>query len=143
MNINRTRTLSGTKAFDYNDIINYIKYQNKNKTRNEIIYQKIIQEGTKQHTIAAEIQWKKQLPKINFKKIWKKTYISCGQLITKYLHCRLLHYSTKSNMSMLKCSRDYNTNCQYCRLTEDNLHLFIHCTRMKKCGNITKQYLTN
>ena len=35
MNINRTRTLSGTKAFDYNDIINYIKYQNKNKTRNE------------------------------------------------------------------------------------------------------------
>ena len=50
MNINRTKTLSGTKAFDYNDIINYIKYQNKNKTRNEIIYQKIIQEGTKQHT---------------------------------------------------------------------------------------------
>ena len=35
MNINRTKTLNGTKAFDQNDIINYIKYQNKNKTRNE------------------------------------------------------------------------------------------------------------
>ena len=33
---------------------------------------------------------------------------------------------------MHKCSRDYKPNCEYCRLTEDNLHLFIHCTRIKK-----------
>ena len=124
-----------------------MKNQNKNipktKPEKKIIYQKIIQEGTKQHTIAVEIQWKKQLPNINFEKIWKNTYKSYRQSFTKDLHYRLSHYSTKTNMYMHKCSRDYNPNCEFCGLTEDNLHLFIHCTRIKKSGNITKQYLKN
>ena len=51
----------------------------------KIIYQKIIQEGTKQHTAAGEIQWKKQLANINFEKIWKNTYKSNRQPFTKDL----------------------------------------------------------
>ena len=54
---NRTKTLSGRKPFYYKDI-NCIKNHNKNitkiKTETRTIYQKIIQEGSKQHTIAGE-----------------------------------------------------------------------------------------
>ena len=34
----------------------------------------MIEEGTKQHTIAGEIQWKKQIPNINLEKILKNIY---------------------------------------------------------------------
>ena len=54
-------------------------------------------------------------------------------------HYRLLHYSTKTNMYMHKCSKENNPNCDYCGRTEDNLHLFTHCTRIK---NIWKHYQT-
>ena len=40
------------------------------------IYQKIIQEGLEQHKIAGETLWKKHLPTIEFKQIWKNTFIS-------------------------------------------------------------------
>ena len=54
MNNNRTKTLNRKKPFYYN-IINYIKNQNKNifkrKPETKIVYQKIIQEGTKQYAI--------------------------------------------------------------------------------------------
>ena len=62
---------------DHNDIINYIKNQHKNirktKPETKACYQKIIQEETKQYTVAGEIQWKKHIPNINFEKIWKNT----------------------------------------------------------------------
>ena len=38
---------------------------------------------------------------------------------------------------MRKCSKYINPNCDYCGHTEDNLHLFIQCTRIK---NIWKHY---
>ena len=108
MDNNRTKTLNDKKPIYYNGIINYIKNQNKNihktKPETKITNQKIIQERTKQHTIAGEIQWKKQLPNINFKKIWKNTYKSYRQSCTKDLHYRLLHYSTKTKLFMHKRS---------------------------------------
>ena len=62
----------------YNDIINYIKNHHKNipklKPVAKIIYQKMIEEGTKEDTIAGEIQWKKQIPNINLEKILKNIY---------------------------------------------------------------------
>ena len=52
---NRTKTLSDKKPYYYNGIINYIKNHNKNipklKPETKIIYQKIIEEGTKQNTM--------------------------------------------------------------------------------------------
>ena len=70
MNTNRTKTLNKKKAFYYNDIINYIKDQNRNITKikpeTKTIYKKIIEEGTKQHTIIGEKEWKKHVPNINF-----------------------------------------------------------------------------
>ena len=64
MKNNRTKTISGRKLFYYHDIINYIKNHNKNITKTieietKTIYQKVMQEESKQHTIAGEIQWKK------------------------------------------------------------------------------------
>ena len=125
MNNNRTKILTGNKPFYYKYIVNYIKNQNKNiskiKPQTKLIYHNIIQEGVKQHKIAGEIQWKNYMPNINFEKIWKNTFI-------KDLHYRLLHYSTKTNMYMHKCSKNNNQNCDYCGHMEDNLHLFIQCT---------------
>ena len=40
---------------------------------------------------------------------------------------------------MRKCSRDINPQCDYCGQPEDNLYLFIQCTRIR---NIWKQYQT-
>ena len=78
MENNRTKNLIDKKPFYYNDITNYIKNKNQNipklKLQTKIIYQKIIEERTERHTIAGEIQWKKQLPNINFEKILKNTY---------------------------------------------------------------------
>ena len=78
MENNRTKNIIDKKPFYYNDITNYIKNKNQNipklKLQTKIIYQKIIEERTKQHTVAGEIQWKKQLPNINFEKILKNTY---------------------------------------------------------------------
>ena len=143
MNNNRTKTLTGNKPFYYKDIVNYIKNKNKSiskiKPQTKTIYQNIIQEGVKQHKIAGEIQWKNHMPNINFEKIWKNTYKLYGQAFIKDLHCRLLHYSTKTKMYMHKCSKDNNPNWDYCGHTEDNLHLFIQCTRIK---NIWKHYQT-
>ena len=59
MNNNRTKKINGKKPYYYQDIIYYIKNENKdtktlpNPTPKNI-YQKIIQEGSKQHTIAGK-----------------------------------------------------------------------------------------
>ena len=143
MNNNRTKTINGKKPFYYKDIIDYIKSQNKKitqiKPETKTIYQNIIQQHIKQYKIAGETQWKNHIPNINFEKIWKNTYKSYGQAFTKDLHYRLLHYTTKTNKYMRKCSRDINPQCDYCGQPEDNLYLFIQCTRIR---NIWKQYQT-
>ena len=60
MDKNRTKTLNRKKPFYYHDIINYInnhnKHINKTKIKTKTIYQKITQEGSKQHTITGEIK---------------------------------------------------------------------------------------
>ena len=80
MNNNRIKTTNGKKPFYYKDIIDYIKNQNKNmpniKPETKIIYQNILQQHTKQHKAAGEIQWKNHIPNINLEKIWKNTYKS-------------------------------------------------------------------
>ena len=143
MNNSRNKTLNKKKHFYYNDIINYIKDQNlsitKIKPEKKQIYQKILQEGSKQHEITREKQWKKYIPNMNFKKIWKNTYKSHGNSFTKDLHYRLLHYSTKTNMYMNKCSKETDPKCNYCKQNEENIHLFIQCIRIK---NIWKYYQT-
>ena len=95
MDNKRTKTLQCTKPFYYQDIISYIKNYNKNITKTKIetktIYQKIIQEGSKEHTIAGEIVWKKHIPNLNFEKIWNNSFQSYGQSFVEDLHYRLLH----------------------------------------------------
>ena len=59
-----------------------------------------------------------------------------------YLHYRLFHYSTKSNNYMYKCSKNINPNCEHCGLSEDNLHLFIKCTRISKVWKHYQPLLT-
>ena len=80
MNNNRIKTTNGKKPFYYKDIIDYIKNQNKNmpntKPETKIIYQNILQQHTKQHKAAGEIQLKNHIPNINLEKIWKNTYKS-------------------------------------------------------------------
>ena len=70
-NNNRTKTISNIKPYYHRDIIYYIKNENKEiqkienpTTKN--IYQKIIQEGSKQHKISGENLRKKLLPKLDF-----------------------------------------------------------------------------
>ena len=76
MNNSRNKTLNKKKPFYYNDIINYIKDQNQSITKikpeTKQIYQKILQEGSKQHEITREKQWKNYIPNINFKKTMEK-----------------------------------------------------------------------
>ena len=54
----------------------YQKLFIKTKQKLKTIYQKIIQDGSKQHIIAGETQWKIHLPTIDFKQIWKNTFQS-------------------------------------------------------------------
>ena len=72
MKNNRTKTISGRKLFYYHNIINYIKNHNKSITKTttetKTIYQKVIQGGSKQHTIVGEIQWKKNYQILILKK---------------------------------------------------------------------------
>ena len=146
MNNNRTKTLNKKKTFYYQDILNYIKNHNKDittaKAETKIIYQKIIQEGSKQLTIVGETKWKKQIPNIDIKHIWKNTFYSYGQPFSNDLHYRLLHYSTKTNDYIHKCSNNNNPNCDHCGLKEDNLHLFTKCTRIQKIWKHCQPYLT-
>ena len=83
MENNRTKRLSSKNPFYYQDIINYIKNQNNDITKTKIetktIYQKIIQEESKQHTIAGETQWERQIPNIHFETNMEK-YFSILQI---------------------------------------------------------------
>ena len=113
---NRTKTINGKKPYYCQDIIYYIKNENKDiktlpnpTTKN--IYQKIIQEGSKQHKVAGENLWKTQLPTIEFSQIWKNTFTSYAQPFCKDLHYRVLHYSTKTNQYMHKFTRNINPEC--------------------------------
>ena len=110
MDNNRTKTINGKKPYYYQDIIYYIKNENKDiktlpnpTTKN--IYQKIIQDGSKQHKVPGENQWKNHLPTIEFLQIWKNTFISYAKPFCKDLHYRVPHYSTKTNQYMRKCMR--------------------------------------
>lgn len=93
MKNNRTKSRNNRKPYYYKDIIYYIKNYNKNilkiETTTKNIYQEIIKEGSKQHTIAGETQWKKYLPTIDFQHIWKKHIV----------HMR--------NHSVMTCTTDY------------------------------------
>ena len=66
----QSKNLKQQKTFPLSryNILSYNQNQEITKTKAETktIYQKIIQEGSKQHTIAGEIQWKKHLPTIDF-----------------------------------------------------------------------------
>ena len=110
MDNNRAKTINGKKPYYYQDIIYYIKNENKDiktlpnpTTKN--IYQKIIQDGSKQHKVPGENQWKNHLPTIEFLQIWKNTFISYAKPFCKDLHYRVPHYSTKTNQYMRKCMR--------------------------------------
>ena len=143
MNNSKIKTINGKKHFYYKDIIDYIKNHNKNilniKPETKIICRNILQQHTKQYKTAGKLQWKNHIPNINLEKIWKSTYKSYGQAFTKELHYRLVHYSKKTNKYMHKCSRDINPQWDFCGHMEDNLHLFIQCTRTK---SIWKHYQT-
>ena len=112
------------------------------KTQLPKIYHKIIQKGSKQHKISGENLWKKLLPKLDFHQIWKNTYISYAQPFCTDLHFRLLHYSTKTNEYMHKCTQYINLKCNYCQNIENNLHLFTQCPRINKILAYYQTHLT-
>ena len=147
MDHNRTKRINNTKPYYYKDIIYYIKNENKEikkienpTTKN--IYQKIIQEGSKQHKISGENLWKKLLPKLDFNQIWKNTYNSYAQPFCTDLHYRLLHYYTKTSEYMHKCTQDINPKCNYCQNIENNLHLFTECQRIDRIWEYYQTHLT-
>ena len=146
MDYSRTKTLNNKKPIYYQDIMCYIKNNNqeitKTKAETKTIYQKIIQDGSKQHTIAGEIQWKKHLPTIDFKQIWKNTFESYAQPFFNDLHYKLLHCSTKRNDYRHKCSNVNKPSCDHCGITEDNLHLFEKCSRIPKLWTPCQTILT-
>ena len=72
MDNTRTKTTNNAKPYYYQDII-YGTLQQK------IYIKKIIQEGSKQHKLAGKALWKKHLLTVDFKQIWKNTYISYAQ----------------------------------------------------------------
>ena len=137
MSNNRIKTINRNKPFYYNNIIYYIKNENtkiqkiQNPTTKNI-YEEIIEHGSKQHNVAGETLWKKRIPKLDFQKIWKNTYVSYAEPFCTDLHYKILHYSTKTNEYMHKCTHDIKPNCHYCNRTEDNIHLFTTCPRIDK-----------
>ena len=109
-----------------------------NKTK--IIYKNILQQGSQNHVIYGETMWKNEIPDLDFTKIWTNTYYSYSQPHTSDLLYRLLHYVTTTNRYTFKISRDKKNltlNCDFCNMTEDNLHLFTKCNRIQ---NIWKHY---
>ena len=56
------------------------------------------------------------------KQIWKNTFQSYRQPFIKDLHYRL-HYSTKTNDYMHKCSNDNKPSCDHCRTHRRQLTL--------------------
>ena len=109
-----------------------------NKTK--IIYKNILQQGSQNHVIYGETMWKNEIPDLDFTKIWTNTYYSYSQPHTSDLLYRLLHYVTTTNRYTFKISRDKKNltlNCDFCNMTEDNLHLFAKCNRIQ---NIWKHY---
>ena len=47
-------------------------------------------------------------------------YISYAEPFCKDLHFKILHYSTKTNEYMHKCTHEVKPNCDYCKQVEDN-----------------------
>ena len=137
MSNNRLKTINRNKPFYYKDIIYYIKHENTKiqKIQNPItknIYKEILQHGSKQHNIAGETLWKKRIPKLDFQKIWKNTYVSYAEPFCTDLHYKILHYSTKTNEYMHKCTYHIKPNCDYCKQIEDKIHLFHKCPRISR-----------
>ena len=145
-NNNRAKTTNQNTPFYYYNLIYYIKTQNPNlpkiKANTKLLYTNILQEGSKQLKIAGEIQWQKYFPSIDFQKIWKNTYQSYAQPYLNDLYYRLLHYSTKTNDYMHKCSNNINPNYDHCGRTEDNIRLLTKCPRIKKLWTHYEPILT-
>ena len=144
---NRVKTINQKTPFSYNDLINYIKTQIPNlpkiKANTKLLYMNILQEGSKYYNTAGHTQWKKYIPSIDFRKIWKNTYNLYTQPFTNDLHYRILHYSTKTNDYMHRFSKSNSPNCDHCGNIEDNLHLFTKCPRIKKLWTHYEPILTN
>ena len=137
MSNDRLKTINRNKPFYYKDLIYYIKHENTKiqKIQNPItknIYKEILQHGSKQHNIAGETLWKKRIPKLDFQKIWKNIYVSYAEPFCTDLHYKILHYSTKTNEYMHKCTYHIKPNCDYCKQIEDNIHLFHKCPRISR-----------
>ena len=155
MDNNRAKTINGKKPYYYQDIIYYIKNENKDiktlpnpTTKN--IYQKIIQDGSKQHKVPGENQWKNHIPTIEFLQIWKNTFISYAKPFCKDLHYRVPHYSTKTNQYMRKCMRhkprmwlvqtDRGQYPPFYKMPQNQKHLGILSTNTDKTRREKPQY---
>ena len=141
---NRPKTINQKNPFYYQDLIIYIKTRTKSilnqKNETKIIYKNILQKESQNYCIAGEIHWKNTLPYLDFSQIWKNIYLSHDPLHTIDILYRLLHHSIKTNQYTYKCSRNktnFSPNCDFCNSTEDLLHLFTKCDRIK---SIWKHY---
>ena len=130
-----------TVPFYYRDIIYYIKTQNQKipniKNETKTLYKDILLKWSKNHLINGESKWKEKISNLDLKKNWKNTFFSYSKPKTKDLLYKILHYTIPTNSFIYKISKDktgLTTNCDYCNKTEDNIHLFTTCDRIKKIG---------
>ena len=101
----------------------------KPKVETKNIYQKIIEESSKQYIITRENLQIRQLPNIDFKNAWKK--ISIQNL-------------SKTNYCIYKCNNNKSKlipNCEHCGITVENLQLFIKHKRILKIWKHFQPYL--
>ena len=81
-------------------------------------------------------------------KIWINTYLSYNQQYAKDLLYKFVHYAIETNNFVFIISRDktdLTPNCNHWQMTEDNIHLFTACNRVKESWrtfNLPPQKLT-
>ena len=144
MSNNRVKTINDNKSFYYKDITYYIKNENTKiqKIQNPItknIYKEIIEHGSKQHKVAGEMLWKKLIPKTqNFKTFGK--ILTYPMPFCKDLHFKILHYSTKTNEYMHKCTHEVKPNCDYCKQVEDNTSIRYTPKNQSNLGKLSTHF---
>ena len=75
---NRAKATNQKTPFYYNDLICYINIQNptlpKSKPNIKILYTDIMENGSRDHVIYGETQWKNKINNLQVSKIWNNTY---------------------------------------------------------------------
>ena len=114
------------------------------KAQTKTIYTNILTHGGTDHTLTGEKIWKNKFPNLNFVEIWKSTFFYFPPHNPDLLY-KVLHYAVKTNNYTYKYSRDKKNIApydDYCKQTQDILHLFTNCDRIQKIWKHYQPYYT-